>query len=173
MARKDARLLQPLCFPSQIIPYQGFAFGRLHVFLRHLATKLPKRGSGPSYQFDDEIRLEYYRLQKISEGSISLSNGDVNRLDGPSEVGTGVLHEEAVRLSGLIDVVNDRFGTDFNQANQLFFDQIVEARHLRCGAKASGGCQSWGTNSNSSSRTCLKHCLWNGWTRTRRFSPGS
>ena len=32
-----------------------------------------------------------------------------------------------MRLSQLIDVVNDRFGTDFNQADQLFFDQIVEA----------------------------------------------
>jgi SOS-response transcriptional repressor LexA len=32
-----------------------------------------------------------------------------------------------VPLSQLIDVVNERFGTDFNQADQLFFDQIVEA----------------------------------------------
>ena len=38
-----------------------------------------------------------------------------------------ILHEEALSLSRLIDVVNDRFGTDFNQADQLFFDQIVEA----------------------------------------------
>jgi len=114
-------------FLSQIIPYQDTDLERLYVFLRHLATKLPKRGAGPSYQFDDEVRLEYYRLQKISEGSISLGNGQANRLDGPSEVGTGVLHEEAVPLSRLIDVVNDRFGTDFNQADQLFFDQIVEA----------------------------------------------
>lgn len=30
-------------------------------------------------------------------------------------------------LSQLIDVVNGRFGTDFNQADQLFFDQVVEA----------------------------------------------
>ncbi|MFN3890131.1 MAG: type I restriction endonuclease subunit R [Beijerinckiaceae bacterium] len=114
-------------FLSQIIPYQDTDLERLYVFLRHLATKLPKRGAGPSYQFDDGVRLEYYRLQKISEGSISLSDGQANRLDGPSEVGTGVLHEEAVPLSRLIDVVNDRFGTDFNQADQLFFDQIVEA----------------------------------------------
>ncbi|MBJ2154052.1 type I restriction endonuclease subunit R [Paracoccus sp. IB05] len=114
-------------FLSQIIPYQDTDLERLYVFLRHLATKLPKRGAGPSYQFDDEVRLEYYRLQKISEGSISLNDGQANRLDGPSEVGTGVLQEEAVPLSRLIDVVNDRFGTDFNQADQLFFDQIVEA----------------------------------------------
>lgn len=114
-------------FLSQIIPYQDSDLERLYVFLRHLAPKLPRRNSGPSYQFDDEVRLEYYRLQKISEGSISLNDGQANRLDGPAEVGTGVLHEEAVPLSRLIDVVNDRFGTDFNQADQLFFDQIVEA----------------------------------------------
>ena len=114
-------------FLSQIIPYQDSDLERLYVFLRHLATKLPKGGSGPSYQFDDEVRLEYYRLQKISEGSISLSDGEAKRLDGPSEVGTGLLREEELPLSRLIDVVNDRLGTDFNQADQLFFDQIVEA----------------------------------------------
>jgi type I restriction enzyme, R subunit len=38
-----------------------------------------------------------------------------------------VSHEVAVPLSQLIDLVNERFGTAFNQADQLFFDQIVEA----------------------------------------------
>jgi type I restriction enzyme R subunit len=112
-------------FLSQIIPYQDSDLERSYVFLRHLATKLPKRDAGPSYQFDEQVRLEYYRLQKISEGSINLSDGQANRLDGPSEVGSGILREEAVPLSRLVDVVNDRFGTDFNQADQLFFDQIV------------------------------------------------
>jgi type I restriction enzyme R subunit len=31
-----------------------------------------------------------------------------------------------VALSQLITILNERFGTDFNQADQLFFDQIVE-----------------------------------------------
>jgi type I restriction enzyme R subunit len=114
-------------FLSQIIPYQDSDLEKLYVFLRHLSAKLPKRGSGPSYQFDDDVRLEYYRLQKISEGSISLASGQARRLDGPTEVGSGALHEEPVPLSRLIDIVNERFGTDFNQADQLFFDQIVEA----------------------------------------------
>ena len=114
-------------FLSQIIPYQDSDLERLYVFLRHLAAKLPRRRSGPAYEFDDEVRLEYYRLQKIREGSISLGEGTAQPLDGPTEVGSGLAREEDVPLSQLIDIVNERFGTDFNQADQLFFDQIVEA----------------------------------------------
>jgi type I restriction enzyme R subunit len=114
-------------FLSQVIPYQDSDLEKLYVYVRHLLTKLPRRHSGPSYIFDDDIRLEYYRLQKISEGSIDLKNGEASSLDGPKEVGTGTVHEEPVVLSSLIEVLNDRFGTDFNQADQLFFDQIVEA----------------------------------------------
>ena len=114
-------------FLSQVIPYQDSDLERLYVFLRHLAAKLPRRRSGPAYRFDDEVRLEYYRLQKVSEGSISLGDGEARPLDGPTEVGSGLARPEAVPLSQLIDIVNERFGTDFNQADQLFFDQIVEA----------------------------------------------
>ncbi len=114
-------------FLSQVIPYQDSELERLYVFLRHLASKLPRRKGGTPYQFDEEMRLEYCRLQKISEGSISLQVGKACPLDGPAEVGSGAAREEAVPLSQLIDVINERFGTDFNQADQLFFDQIVEA----------------------------------------------
>ncbi len=114
-------------FLSQVIPYQDSDLERLYVFVRHLAAKLPRRSSGPAYQFDDEVRLEYYRLQKISEGSISLQDGDARRLDGPTEVGSGLVRPQPMPLSQLIDLVNECFGTDFNQADQLFFDQIVEA----------------------------------------------
>ena len=114
-------------FLSQVIPYQDSDLERLYVFLRHLAAKLPRRKSGPAYRFDDEVRLKYYRLQKISEGSISLRDDEARRLDGPTEVGSGLVRPQPVPLSQLIDIVNERFGTDFNQADQLFFDQIVEA----------------------------------------------
>lgn len=113
-------------FLSQIIPYQDSDLEKLYIFLLHLASKLPRRRRGPIYNFDDDVRLEYYRLQKISEGSISLKDGIKRALDGPLEVGTGMVREESMALSRLIDIVNDRFGTDFNQADQLFFDQIVE-----------------------------------------------
>jgi type I restriction enzyme R subunit len=117
-------------FLSQIIPYQDSDLEKLYTYLRHLSPKLPKRKSGPQYTFDDEVRLEYYRLQKISEGSISLNEGFACPLDGPTEVGSGMVREDHTTLSRLIDYINERFGTDFNDADQLFFDQIIEAAML-------------------------------------------
>lgn len=113
-------------FLSQIIPYQDTDLEKMYTFFRYLAPKLPRRRSGPHYTFDDQVRLEYYRLQKISEGSIDLRKGYAKPLDGPSEVGSGIVREEPVALSRLIDFINDRFGTEFTEADQLFFDQILE-----------------------------------------------
>ena len=117
-------------FLSQVIPYQDSDLEKLFTYLRHLVLKLPKRKNGPGYQFDEEVELDYYRLQKISEGSISLNDGYAKPLDGPREVGSGMVREEHVSLSRLIDFINQRFGGELNEADQLFFDQIAEAASL-------------------------------------------
>ncbi|WP_121967542.1 type I restriction endonuclease [Leptolyngbya sp. BC1307] len=127
-------------FLSQVIPYQDSDLEKQYVFLRHLSAKLPKRSSAPQYNFDDDVQLEYYRLQKISEGSIDLNQGYADALDGPKAVGSAMVKENAVQLSQLIDLINDRFGADFNQADQLFFDQLIEtatnSEELQQAAKA-------------------------------------
>jgi len=129
-------------FLSQVIPYQDSDLEKLFTYLRHLALKLPKRKSGAGYQFDEEVELDYYRLQKISEGSISLSEGFAKPLDGPREVGSGMVHEEEVSLSRLIDLINERFGGDLNEADQLFFDQIAEAASQNEALKKAAGVNS-------------------------------
>ena len=80
----------------------------------HLSTvqesgsiSLPKRKTDPGYHFDEEVELDYYRLQKISEGSISLGEGVARPLDEPREVGTGMVRDEDVPLSRLIDISNE------------------------------------------------------------------
>ncbi|MCG8004233.1 MAG: type I restriction endonuclease [Candidatus Thiodiazotropha lotti] len=117
-------------FLSQVIPYQDSDLEKLYTYLRHLALKLPKRKSGPGYHFDEEVELDYYRLQKISEGSISLTEGVAKPLDGPREVGTGMVRDEDVPLSNLIGIINERFGSELTEADQLFFDQLAEAAVL-------------------------------------------
>jgi type I restriction enzyme R subunit len=117
-------------FLSQIIPYQDSDLEKLFVFFRHLTPKLKRRNTGPDYNFDDNVRLEYYRIQKISEGSISLREGTSYKLDGPEDIGTSMVREDPVPFSRLIDIINERFGTEFNQADQYFFDQVVETAIL-------------------------------------------
>lgn len=125
-------------FLSQVIPYQDSDLEKLYTYLRFLLTKLPKREGGGPQHLEDEIELQYYRLQKISEGQIDLTDGDTKPLKGPSDVGTG-REDELISLSELIDILNERFGTEFTQADQLFFDQIQEEayedEHLKQAAK--------------------------------------
>jgi type I restriction enzyme, R subunit len=112
-------------FMSQVIPYQDSDLEQLYTYLRFLLTKLPKREGGSTVQVEDEVELQFYRLQKISEGRIDLNSGEAQPLKGPGDVGTGQ-PDQVVRLSELIDILNERFGTDFTLADQLFFDQIQE-----------------------------------------------
>lgn len=112
-------------FLSQIIPYQDSDLEKLYTYLRFLHTKLPKRQTG-KYELEEEVVLKYYRLQKISEGSIDLEVGEPEPVYGPGEVGTGSGKDEHVQLSTLVSKLNERFGTEFTLADQLFFDQVIQ-----------------------------------------------
>ncbi len=111
-------------FLSQIIPYQDSDLERLYAFVRNLLRKLPPPGDGQAFVLDDEVALRFFRLQQMTDGSIELSEGEADPLKGPTDVGTAGVKDEEVALSSLIDRLNERFGTDFTEADQLFFDQI-------------------------------------------------
>jgi len=127
-------------FLAQIIPYQDSDLEKLYTYARFLLLKLPRRAEGPGYELEDEVALRFYRLQKISEGSIDLDEGEADPLKGPTEVGTRRSEDQSVPLSRLVDKLNERFGTDFKEADQLFFDQVaesaVESETLRTAAQA-------------------------------------
>ena len=113
-------------FLSQVIPFQDTDLEKLYSYIRFLLTKLPKGDRGPAYNFDGEVALKYYRLQKISEGSIIMDPQGEYTIDGPTSVGTGIVRGEEIELSKLIDILNERFGTEFKPGDQLFFDSIRE-----------------------------------------------
>ena len=114
-------------FLSQILPYFDEELERLYAFARNLAAKLPPPGNGAKVTLDDDVALKFFRLQQVSEGTIDLSQGEADPLKGPSDVGTGVRKDIHVALSTLVGQLNERFGTDFTEADQLFFDQVRAA----------------------------------------------
>lgn len=111
-------------FLSQIMPFIDSEFEKFYAYAKLLQTRLPKRELSESLHLDDEVGLEYYRLQKIKEGSIELQKSEGGELSGTSEAGLKREKEEAALLSEIINVLNDRFGTEFEEADKLFFDQI-------------------------------------------------
>jgi len=111
-------------FLAQIMPYRDAELEKLYAYVRFLITKLPT-GETVNYDFDDQVKLEYYRLQKVADGeAIPLSSGGA--IDGPTGVGTGREKPPFVELSKLIAVLNERFGTNFRSGDQYFFDSIGE-----------------------------------------------
>jgi type I restriction enzyme, R subunit len=111
-------------FLSQILPFFDEELERLYAFVRNLAAKLPLPGDGTRFTLDDDVALRFFRLQQVSEGTIDLSRGQAEPLKGPTDLGTARQKDTEIALSTLVDQLNERFGTDFTEADQLFFDQV-------------------------------------------------
>lgn len=111
-------------FLSQIMPFTDIESEKFYAYAKLLQTRLPKRNLSETLQLDDEVALEYYRLQKIKEGSIELEKEKEGELSGTSEAGLKRGKDEEALLSEIINILNERFGTDFEEADRLFFDQI-------------------------------------------------
>jgi len=113
-------------FLGQIIPYGDPELEMLFTFGKLLVRKLHVGSETEHLNLQDDVSLEYYRLQRISSGPIDLSGGQANTVKSPTDVGTGKATDEKAPLSAVITVLNDRFGTDFTEEDRLFFEQIKE-----------------------------------------------
>ena len=108
------------------MPFQDIELEKFYAYSRLLLKKLPGPGGRERYHLGDEVALEYYRLQKIADGKIQLQKDSGAAIEPISEAGTKKDKDEYARLSEIIKLLNDRFGTDFTEADKLFFDQIEE-----------------------------------------------
>jgi len=127
-------------FQSQIVSYVDTHLEKLYTFGRFLYKELPRQSHDPTVEFDDELALQYYRLEKSEEGSIGLSADD-GEVKGPTETGTsGSEADDEVELSTIVEKINEKLGTDFTEADQLFLEQLkedaLEDDHLRRSARA-------------------------------------
>lgn len=111
-------------FLAQIMPFREPEFEKFYAYAKLLLTKLPKRDLAESMKLTDEVAMEFYRLQKIKDGSLDLIAGGEGELNGLTEAGINRTKEEKAALSEIIEVLNDRFGTEFEEADRLFFAQI-------------------------------------------------
>lgn len=113
-------------FISQIIPYSDQELEMLYSYGRFLTTHLSLDDDGVNPHPEREVDLQYYRIEKVSSGAIVMEGGDTYGVKSPTAVGTSKSKDENKPLSEIIQALNDRFGTDFSEADRLFFEQIKE-----------------------------------------------
>ncbi len=114
-------------FLSQIIPFHDIELEKFFPYIRFLLKKLPKKSIEERLKLDDEVALEYYRLNQTGAGDIVLEKSMEWTLSGAAEAGIRRKKDkDKSPLSEIINIINDRFGTEFNETDRLFFDQIAE-----------------------------------------------
>ena len=112
-------------FLAQVMPFADEDLEKLYSYGRHLELKLPRDERKAPLDLDGEVALKYYRLDKIGEGSINLGLAETVPLGGMTAVGTRKAKDEQIALSEVIEILNERFGTEFAEGNALVIEQFV------------------------------------------------
>lgn len=123
---KLAGYVQVYSFLSQIIPYADPDLEMFYSYGRFLLPHLPLGRDTTIVKVGDEVALQYYRLERVSSGAILMKEGETQYVKSPTDVGTGKSKDEKAPLAGIIEVLNERFGTQFTEEDRLFFQQIKE-----------------------------------------------
>lgn len=106
-------------FLSQIVPFENPYLERLYIFLNHLQNKL-----GGDIPIDlakgilDNIDMDSYRLQLEATANIVMEQGDELK-PIPTNMRGGTSDPEMDRLSNILQTFNDRYGTQFEDADKV------------------------------------------------------
>jgi type I restriction enzyme R subunit len=110
-------------FLSQIVPYEDRELEQLCVYAKHLHPLLRVDRLLQDDVDVGELQLSHYRLSKRAEHQLRLheETGEYTLKPG-SDVGSGKPHDpEKKRLSEIIDALNDIFGAEVSDDDQLQF----------------------------------------------------
>ena len=121
------RFVRTYSFVSQIAAFTDPALERDFIYCRALSSYLRDTGSVERLDLGSEVELTHLRHQMTFDGTLSLSAevGEVRSFFGE---GTGSQQElDLEHLSSIIEVLNDRFGTDLTEVDKLLLDQFEES----------------------------------------------
>ena len=113
-------------FIAQVIRLDDTSLEKLHAYGSWLSRLLPNREIPPEIEVtDDMLRLQAFKISKTEEGQASLFPRDGTGLQPVR--GFGARHhteDERKSLSEIVQVFNDRHGTEFTEADMLRFEQV-------------------------------------------------
>ncbi|WP_305863080.1 type I restriction endonuclease subunit R [Helicobacter cholecystus] len=97
---------------------------KFSIFCKYLAKVLP-RDSQEKVNLDDELLLEYYKIQKSSEGKITLKGDSITQISPQTTTECAVGEKVKEKLSEILARFNQRWGTNFTKMDRVI-EQIVE-----------------------------------------------
>ena len=103
-------------FVSQVCRMFDRDLHKFSIYAKFLYKVLPKE-KGPYITIDDKVLLEYYRLEKEFDGSISLSGneGGLGGIKGEA----GARPKKSNSLAEIIAAINEKFGTNFTEMDKV------------------------------------------------------
>ena len=113
-------------FIAQIVSFSETKLERDYLYCRALATLLRDASTIERLDLGSEIELSHLRTEATFEGSLALTadTGEVITIFGD---GAGRRHDPDMEpLSQIVELLNDRYGTNLGEADQLLFDQFEE-----------------------------------------------
>jgi len=113
-------------FVLQIVTFVDVDLHKLYIYITYLLRKLPRKGRDKDLFIADNVALQYYRNQKVFEGSIELEKMGEEELDPQKHGVRGLAEDEKVNLSSILDKLNELFGTDFTETDFLSREQVKE-----------------------------------------------
>lgn len=128
IAFKDVALkfTRTYSFVLQVVTFIDLGLHKHYIYLNYLLRKLPRSSVDKDIYLADDVALEYYRNQKVFEGSIELEKTGGLELDPQKHGAGGAVEDEKVRLSSILEKLNDRFGTEFSETDYLSREQVKE-----------------------------------------------
>lgn len=112
--------------PAQVdsVSFGDSKLERDYRYCRALASVLRDQNTIEKLDLGSAVELSHLRSEITFEGSLSL-DGEVGQIETIYGDGRGSKQEkEPEALSQIIDELNERFGLNLNERDQLFFDQI-------------------------------------------------
>lgn len=111
-----ARFNRIYAFVTQVTRMFDKDIHKFSIYAKFLLTQLPKNGVEP-VDLDDKILLEYYKLEKDFEGSITLEGSAEGFTPIKGEAGRKEIKKDP--LTVLIDKINTIFGTQFTEMDKV------------------------------------------------------
>lgn len=120
---KLAKFLRLYLFLTHIIKLDDEKLYKFYIYGKFLFRKLPKEGERVP-NLNNDVELQYYRLEKIHEGSICMVKED-GVLNNITYGVKPVLEDERESLSHIIARLNERLSTNFTEMDKVF-EQLVQ-----------------------------------------------